>query len=68
MMDIRTARKIADDIGDVRFNDDDRRRAYWRLDHSIFKTGDRDVAKQDRDRAQTILTYFGNRVVKGKYD
>lgn len=60
-MNIRTARKIADNIGDVGIADSDRRNAFARLNDAR-----KYLAAEDRDRAQKIWDYFGNRADKGK--
>lgn len=66
-MNIKTARKIAQDVGNIGYTNDDRRRAFWRLDRSVLdpKTP-RDVQKADRELARNVWNYFGNRAVKGK--
>lgn len=62
MMNIRTARKIGDDVGNVDLTDQERRQAFWRLEAQRNKPG----WPEDRKRAQAIWSYFGSRAVKGK--
>jgi hypothetical protein len=66
MLDIRTARKIADDVGNVTFDDAIRQRAFHRLDIGMSKARDNAARRADQARAQVILDYFGNRAAKGK--
>ena len=54
-MDIRAARKIAGDVGNVRFSNDDRREAFYRLHCSVNKG-----LKQDYALAKAIWDFFGN--------
>jgi len=60
-MDIRTARKIAEDVGNVKFSNSDRRSAFHRLDISVLGG-----SKEDFKLAQNIWDFFGNLGVEGK--
>ena len=64
-MNIRTARKIANDVGGQWANSD-RRSAFHRLDMSVMNCKSADQAKADRALAQTIWNFFGNLATKGK--
>jgi hypothetical protein len=60
-MNIRTARKIAEDVGNVNFSNSDRRAAFHRLDISALNG-----SKEDFKLAKNIWDFFGNLGVKGK--
>lgn len=59
-MDIRTARKIAKNLG--HYADSDKQRAFHRLDMSVIK----DWNDADKVLMKNIWDYFGNLGVKGK--
>lgn len=59
-MDIRTARKIANNVGG-NWSNQQRRDAFSRLDRSIMAWND-----DDKPLAQNIWDWFGNLGVKGK--
>lgn len=65
-MDVRTARKIAQDVGNVQFTNQERRQAFWALDTSAFKSKDPVKSRDDRILAKVIWDFFGNLGVEGK--